>query len=473
MAAENQVHETKEPPPAAANGNTTPTGLDAGPETDAVARKARARASDASVSDLQGRHDSSSDSDDDGDTFHDAEDQKAGIGVQGVQAVKVAGMTEVSKNGAQESNLTVPATQEPRESAASTATQSNGNLSSPQEQEGSEKKGDTIEDSSDSAAHAAAQKTPPKSTAAQASNGTPTATSNNANRPNSPLTRRNAPAVSEWSHQRLAPQAAQPEEAEEEESWQAMPALGEYDIYDEENRLVARGMQVQNDEEAAYGGIGGAGKGYTRVQLDEDAQSATSMDEDTSYLFKEGQKNAVEDDEEQRDAAAQLDATKDLLTEGQRIAYVGVARLSIWNMIKDLESFEKTRATKKEINKALESMEKWGQAMMVRVYGHMEIDSAEQVMIEQLAEHGVQPADLVPPLMQTSRVQNPMAEDEAPPAYPGPSTPQVEESAGEKKLEHAESDHVPGPEKLPLQDVKPAEEVPEVAKGSDAADAQD
>ncbi len=35
-------------------------------------------------------------------------------------------------------------------------------------------------------------------------------------------------------------------------------------------------------------------------------------------------------------------------------------------------------------------------------------------MIEQLAEHGVQPGDLTPALMQNSRVKNPMAEDAAP-----------------------------------------------------------
>jgi hypothetical protein len=56
-------------------------------------------------------------------------------------------------------------------------------------------------------------------------------------------------------------------------------------------------------------------------------------------------------------------------------------------------------------------MEKWGQLVMVRLYGHMEIDSAEQLMIEQLAAHGVQPRDLVPPLMQNARVKNPMAEE--------------------------------------------------------------
>lgn len=238
--------------------------------------------------------------------------------------------------------------------------------------------------------------------------------------------RRSGNAVSEWSHQRLAPQEEPDEEEDEEgDNWQDMTALGTYDIYDDDGKLVARGATEQEDDSAVYAGLGGAGKGYTRVQIDEDAQSATSMDEDTKYLFKEVQPDVLEGDEEQRDPLAQLQATKDLLTEGQRIAYVGVTRLVMFLMVQDLESIEGTKNTKKELRTALESMKKWGQQMMVRLYAHMEIDSAEQIMIEQLAEHGVQPADLVPPLMQNSRVKNPLAEDSASPgksvSSPNPS----------------------------------------------------
>jgi len=42
----------------------------------------------------------------------------------------------------------------------------------------------------------------------------------------------------------------------------------------------------------------------------------------------------------------------------------------------------------------------------------MDISTAEQVMIEQLSEHGVEPADLTPTLMQNARVKNPMADKE-------------------------------------------------------------
>ncbi|KAE8151882.1 hypothetical protein BDV25DRAFT_152114 [Aspergillus avenaceus] len=225
--------------------------------------------------------------------------------------------------------------------------------------------------------------------------------------------KRSSIQASEWSHQRLnEPKDSEGEsEAESDGGWQDMPAIDEFDVYDDFGRLVARGAKPE-DNDAVYKGLGGAGKGYTRVQLDEDAQSATSLDEDTSYLFRENAQNAAGvEGEELRDSVSQLQATKDLLTESQRIAYVGVARLSIFQMTRDLDRAPSTNGTRKTKQKSIDSMRKWGQAMMARIYAHMEIDTAEQLMIEQLAEHGVQPADLVRPLMQNARVKNPLAEE--------------------------------------------------------------
>ena len=53
-------------------------------------------------------------------------------------------------------------------------------------------------------------------------------------------------------------------------------------------------------------------------------------------------------------------------------------------------------------------------------------DGIQQIMIEQLAEHGVQPEDLTPALMQNSRVKNPMAGNASPTrssvSTPGPDS---------------------------------------------------
>ncbi|SPQ19026.1 a61d9bec-e3bf-442d-b4e4-6b924c418613 [Thermothielavioides terrestris] len=220
--------------------------------------------------------------------------------------------------------------------------------------------------------------------------------------------------VSGYSHQQLTSQQAEKEE-DDDGGWQTMPAYAPYDIYDDNNKLIAKEYHEADDESYGYASLGGAGKGYTKVLLDDDAESATSMDENTQYLFKEpgGGTSIVDDDDVQRDAVSQLQATKELLTEGQRIAYVGITRLELSAMLQEAESIvANTVKAKKQVSLAAESMKMWGQKMMIRLYTHMDISPAEQVMIEQLSAHGVVPRDLTPILMANARVRNPMAADE-------------------------------------------------------------
>ncbi|KAI0861968.1 hypothetical protein F4860DRAFT_474418 [Xylaria cubensis] len=216
--------------------------------------------------------------------------------------------------------------------------------------------------------------------------------------------------VSEFSHQQLTA-AKEKEDNNGDDEWQTMPAYAPYDIYDDDNRLIAKEHNPDEDDTYGYAGLGGAGKGYTRVIDDEDAESETSMDDNTRYLFNNVKSTSMtEMDEEQRDAVSQLQATKDLLTEGQRIAYVGIARLEMAGMVKDVEHIERLGKAKKDVQLAVETLKMWSQKIMVRLYAHMDISSAEQIMIEQLSDHGVQPFDLTPTLMQNARVKNPMAE---------------------------------------------------------------
>jgi len=178
--------------------------------------------------------------------------------------------------------------------------------------------------------------------------------------------------VSEWSHQQIVRREEGNDKdkgrvEEEDDGWQEMPAFASHDLYDDEGRLIAKEAQDSEDE-----GEKSASKGYTRVYDDEDAQSATSMDENTSYLFKE-----TEDDEASRNPLSQMQATKELLTEGQRIAYVGVCKLAMEQMVTDQGKLEgKGRSIKKELQLARESMKMWSQKMMVRLYTHMDISSA-------------------------------------------------------------------------------------------------
>ncbi|KAJ8606312.1 hypothetical protein MRB53_041063 [Persea americana] len=176
-------------------------------------------------------------------------------------------------------------------------------------------------------------------------------------------------SVSEWSHQQMAPkETIVEEEKDEEDEWQEMPALATHRIYDDWGKVLAKEYDEVEDETVSYGTLGGAGKGYTRVQMDEDANSATSMDDNTAYLFKDqsASHTVYDEDEEGRNAVSQMQATKELLTEGQRIAYVGVVRLSIAAMSNEMDQLERTKNSKKAVNFAVEALKMWGQKMMLR-----------------------------------------------------------------------------------------------------------
>lgn len=255
--------------------------------------------------------------------------------------------------------------------------------------------------------------------------------------------------ISEFSHQKVT---VHPEEKKDDDDgeWQEMPAYARYDMYNDDDKLVAKEYDPEEVESYQYGGLGGAGKGYTRVFLDDDAESATSMDENTKYLFKSAAGTSMVDDDDGRDAVGQMQATKDLLTEGQRVAYVGLVRLEIVKLVKEEEKMKTFKKTKKEVGIAVESMMMWGQKMMLRLYSHMEINEAEQIMIEQLAEHGVMPQDLSPALVTNARVANPMADGET--SMPG--TPSLDEKPAEapppyEALDGEELSDVKTPSQLP------------------------
>jgi len=247
-------------------------------------------------------------------------------------------------------------------------------------------------------------------------------------------------AVSEYSHQQLAPQTHEDTSKDDfdDGEWQTMPAYARYDMYDDDNRLVAKENVEELEDMSGYGNLGGAAKGYTRVIMDDDMESQTSMDDNTAYLFKDKGTTLFDEDEAARDPLSQMQTTKSLLTEGQRIAYVGLVRLALVQMRNEYKGLQRTRGTKKVLDMLQETNQMWSQKMMVRLYSHMDIDESEQIMIEQLSEHGVVPADLTPALMQNARVKNPAADDsesvkETEPDKSSVSSPRPDSISGKDK----------------------------------------
>ncbi|KAJ7608691.1 hypothetical protein FB45DRAFT_945686 [Roridomyces roridus] len=131
---------------------------------------------------------------------------------------------------------------------------------------------------------------------------------------------------------------------------------------------------------------------YTRLRVNEEDET-DEVHLRTKYLF---------DEDKAMTPLSQMQATKNLLTEAQRIAYVGLCALITQEMAQELK-----RPNRRELKAAVQNMDLWALKIMGRLYYHMELETQEQKMIESLAQHGVQAADLVPALMTTHTVANP------------------------------------------------------------------
>lgn len=166
-------------------------------------------------------------------------------------------------------------------------------------------------------------------------------------------------------------------QSSDEENWQAMPTVGSYEIYDDKNNVV---VELDAEETREHNA---AASGYTRV-AEEDAESVSSLDDKTDFLFDA---HAPEDDV---DTAFQLQSTKQMLSEQQRIAYAGLVRLSMGEMA-DLVHVLGKRAVP-----ALDSLRVWGSKTALQLYAHLDLNNEEQLMIESLAEHRVIADDLTP-----------------------------------------------------------------------------
>lgn len=148
-------------------------------------------------------------------------------------------------------------------------------------------------------------------------------------------------------------------------------------------------------------------KGYTQLRLDED-EEAEQLHAATQYLFKDGAHHDPYGDTSTATPLNQMKTTKQLLSDGQKIAYVGLCSLIASEMVRQMR-----RVPGKNLESAKKSIDSWRIKVMARLYQHMEIESSEQRMIESLAEHGVLATDLAPSLITTQTIDNPDFDPEA------------------------------------------------------------
>ncbi|TFY75706.1 hypothetical protein EWM64_g8307, partial [Hericium alpestre] len=201
---------------------------------------------------------------------------------------------------------------------------------------------------------------------------------------------------------------------DDEEGWEDMPVVRETDEFrmglDEEDQKKYHYVpQAKKDVDAAVNATGEIldidfrgdewrakkeqnESDYTRLRTNEE-EDADEVHMRTKYLF---------DEDKAMTPLSQMQATKGLLTEAQRIAYVGLCALTCREMVEALKLVKS-----KELKAAIQNTELWSLKILGRLYYHMELATPEQKMIENLALHGVRPDDLTPSLMTTHTVANP------------------------------------------------------------------
>ena len=170
---------------------------------------------------------------------------------------------------------------------------------------------------------------------------------------------------------------------DDDEGWQDMPVIRESDEFagglDEEDQKKYKYVPPAKKDDATAKQTGNAtgnvidvdfegqewrtkvdqNEGeYTRLRLNEEDES-DEVHMRTKYLFNE---------DKAMTPLSQMQATKDLLTEAQRIAYVGLCALTTREMADRLKTLNR-----KEFKKAIESMELWALKIMGRLYYHMEL----------------------------------------------------------------------------------------------------
>ena len=101
---------------------------------------------------------------------------------------------------------------------------------------------------------------------------------------------------------------------------------------------------------------------YTRLRLNEEDDS-DEVHLRTRYLF---------DEDKAMTPLSQMQQTKDMLTEAQRVAYVGLCNLAAREMIQNLKVVN-AKLRHKELGQAIKSMELWALKIMGRLYYHMEL----------------------------------------------------------------------------------------------------
>ena len=194
--------------------------------------------------------------------------------------------------------------------------------------------------------------------------------------------------------------------------WKQMKTVTDIDYYDERGELEFQALDKFNQFNPGAGS-----RGYTKIDTEEQVAKYAELDKKTDFLFRplehedpqkvaSYRKEDIDSDleydaEDMVDSGDQLRATKDMLSDSQRFAYLGIAKLIMVDMATELAQIKQTASNSigKELSNGQKNFSNWTLYISGKLYEHIELSQQERKMIENLAIHGLEVEDLLRSLM--------------------------------------------------------------------------
>ena len=100
----------------------------------------------------------------------------------------------------------------------------------------------------------------------------------------------------------------------------------------------------------------------------------------------------IDEEDDEIDSGEALTETKNMLTDSQKFAYIGIAKLLTVDMATDLAKVQFGTSSKiaKQLSEGQKNFANWIQYVMSKLYDHLSVEGAEKDMIENLSKHGVE-----------------------------------------------------------------------------------
>ncbi|CUM66905.1 uncharacterized protein PRCAT00004590001 [Priceomyces carsonii] len=204
-------------------------------------------------------------------------------------------------------------------------------------------------------------------------------------------------------------------------NWKSMKTITDVDYYDEKGNLEFEPDKRFDSMENPTGS-----RGYTKIDSEEQVAKYAELDKKTDFLFQARKSSKSHEktyetltddldseyeDDENLDSKEAMQTTKSMLSDSQKFAYVGIAKLIMVEMATELANMRQYSSNKvaKRLSLSQKNFANWTMYILTKIYDHLDLSNEEQIMIENLSRHGLEVSDLVDSLLEKASL--PMIEE--------------------------------------------------------------